>query len=80
MSARVKAEGDTWRAELAEDGQDLVVVFFCTTTDQRPYRVVQVGSDRDGLDLESISEESLRALFDASCSLGVPKEYPKTGS
>lgn len=80
MSARIKAAGDSWRAELAQEGQDQIVVFFCTTTDQRPYRVVQVERDGNGLDLESISEESLRALFDASGSMGVPKEYPKYGS
>ena len=77
MSARIKADGDTWRAELAADGDDRVVVFFRTTTDQRPYRVVQVAADRYSPDaFEEIEEEELQSLFDASSSMGAPKDYP----
>lgn len=80
MSARIKAEGDTWRAELGDEGpgRPRVVVFFCLTTDQRPYRVVEIGSNQytgeDGLG--DASEEEVRALFDASRSMGAPKDYP----
>lgn len=81
MSARIKADGDTWRAELAADGDERIVVFFCTTTDQRPYRVVQVAEDRftpEGFD--EIAEDELQALFDASSSMGAPKDYPTYGN
>ena len=79
MSARIKADGDTWRAELADDGDDRIIVFFCSTTDQRPYRVVRLDHDRFSEDepLGEISEGELRALFDASQSMGAPIEYPK---
>lgn len=81
VSARIKADGDTWRAELAADGDDWIVVFFCTTTDQRPYRVVQVADDRYPDDtFESVSDEDLQSLFEASRSMGAPKDYPTYGA
>ncbi|WP_420635406.1 hypothetical protein [Candidatus Palauibacter sp.] len=80
MSTRIKAQGDTWRAEIAEEGGERVVVFFCTSTDQRPYRVVRVDADQyAGSDFEDITEEALEALFEASRSMGIPREYPSYG-
>ncbi|WP_419163553.1 hypothetical protein [Candidatus Palauibacter sp.] len=80
MSMRIKAQGDTWRAEIAEEGGERVVVFFCTSTDQRPYRVVRVDADQyAGSDFEDITEEALEALFEASRSMGIPREYPSYG-
>ncbi len=78
MSTRIKAEGDVWRAELADEGGERVLVFFCTSTDQRPYRVVRVDADRYGGSdaLEEISEEELQGLFAASRSMGIPRDYP----
>ncbi len=77
---RIKAQGDTWRAEIAEEGGERVVVFFCTSTDQRPYRVVRVDADQyAGSDFEDITEEALEALFEASRSMGIPREYPSYG-
>ncbi len=78
LSTRIKAEGDVWRAELADEGGERVVVFFCVSTDQRPYRVVRVDPDRyEGSDaLEEIPEEELRGLFEASRSMGIPRDYP----
>ena len=75
---RIKAEGDVWRAELADEGGERVVVFFCQSTDQRPYRVVRLDPDRYGASevLEEISEEDLRSLFEASRSMGIPRDYP----
>ena len=48
MSARIKADGDTWKAQLGEEGGGRVVLFFCTTTDQRPYRVVEIDAMASG--------------------------------
>lgn len=78
MSTRIKADGHTWRATLAEEGEEQVVIFFCTSSDQRPYRVVRVAADRyagrGGFD--ETPDEELRALFDASRSMGIPQDYP----
>ena len=75
---RIKAEGDVWRAELAEENGERVVVFFCQSTDQRPYRVVRLDPDGYGADetREEIPEEELRDLFEASRSMGIPRDYP----
>lgn len=75
---RIKAEGDVWRAELAEEAGERVVVFFCQSTDQRPYRVVRLDADRSGGSeaLEELSEEELQDLFEASRSMGIPRDYP----
>ena len=82
MSAKIKADEDTWRAELVEDATGPIIIFFCTTTNQRPYRVVEIESARaeSGLDLQDFSEKELRALFDASRSMGAPKDYPRYDS
>lgn len=82
MSAQIRADGDTWTARLGERQPGAVtrpVLFFCTTTDQRPYRVVEVPADRFGGndDLEELAEEELRNLFAGSRSMGFPREYPK---
>ncbi|WP_419938091.1 hypothetical protein [Candidatus Palauibacter sp.] len=78
MSTRIKAEGDVWRAELAEEDGERLVVFFCQSTDQRPYRVVRLDPDRRGGSeaLEEMPEEELRGLFEASRSMGIPRDYP----
>ena len=78
MSATIKADGDTWRAEIGDEGGDRLMVFFCTTTDQRPYRVVRLEPGRYAADdaLERVSEDELRALFEASRSMGIPRDYP----
>jgi hypothetical protein len=82
VSAKIKADEDTWRAELAEDATGPIIIFFCTTTNQRPYRVVEIESTRaaSSLDPQDFSEEELRTLFDASRSLGAPKHYPRYDS
>lgn len=81
MSATLKADGDTWRVRLGGTGQEPVVLFFCVTTDQRPYRVVRVAHGRfsDGAELDALSADDLRALFQGSRSLGAPVEYPSYG-
>jgi len=53
------------------------VLFFCETSGQRPYRVVEVPRDRiDGPEeLEALSERELMELFRASRSLDFPRTY-----
>lgn len=82
MSTRIKADGATWRAEFAEEGGERLVLFFCTSSDQRPYRVVraQAVASTGGGDLEAMPEEELKALFAASRSMGIPQDYPTYGS
>lgn len=81
MKATIKADGDTWRARLGGARDERVVVFFCVTTDQRPYRVVPVGerfsSDEE---LMALTGEELAGLFDRSTSMGAPTAYPSYGS
>lgn len=81
MTATIKADGDTWRARLGGAGDERVVLFFCVTTDQRPYRVVPVGtrfaSDEE---LARLSAEELGDLFERSSSMGAPTAYPTYGS
>ena len=82
MSTSIKADGDTWRAELGDEGSGgRVVVFFCATTDQRPYRVVEIeaGQYTGETGLDEASAEEVQALFDASRSMGAPKDYPTYG-
>ena len=80
MSRTLKADGDTWRVRLGGTEPEPVVLFFCVTTDQRPYRVVRVAQGRfSGDDLDQPSEDDLRALFQGSTSLGAPVEYPSYG-
>ncbi len=85
MSAStIKADGDTWRAELGDEGagRPRVVMFFCTTTDQRPYRVVEIDAQQFSGEagLSEASAEEVQSLFDASKSMGAPRDYPTYGS
>lgn len=80
MERIIRADGDRWAVRLSDrsSGEDVsALVFFCRTTDQRPYRVVEVSRDRlaDESDLEAFSEKELRNLFDASRSMDFPHEY-----
>lgn len=81
MSSTLKADGDTWRVRFGGTEDEPVVLFFCETTDQRPYRVARVAPGRfsGDEDLERLSEDDLRVLFQSSGSLGVPTEYPSYG-
>jgi len=81
MSVTLRADGDTWRARFGGTEREPVVLFFCVTTDQRPYRVVRVAAGRfsgEG-DIETLSADDVRALFQGSKSMGVPVEYPSYG-
>lgn len=80
MTRRIKADGDRWRVQLGQDppapGRQ-TILFFCETTGQRPYRVVEVSRDRvEGPEeLEALSDRELRELFEASRSLDFPRTY-----
>lgn len=83
MPMKIKADGDTWKARLGErpPSPDVqVVLFFCVTTDQRPYRVSQVSRERvpDAAGLEALSAEELRELFDASQSMAYAHTFHDT--
>ena len=73
MAITIKAAGDTWEARLGERERDddlRTVLFFCMTTNQRPYRVSEVpAADLQG-GLEALDAETLHRIFDASGSLG----------
>ena len=77
MTTTIKAGGDTWRAESSGEGSTRVVMFYCESTNQRPYRVLAVGEGADvPNDLDALSSEQLKDLFDRSGSMGAPTGYP----
>ncbi|MDX1394084.1 MAG: hypothetical protein R3195_06830 [Gemmatimonadota bacterium] len=81
MSATIRADGDTWRARRGGREGERTIVFFCETTNQRPWRVVSIGDGEDvGEDLAELTEERLMALFERSTSMGAPTGYPTYGS
>jgi hypothetical protein len=72
MAITIKAAGDTWEVRSGERPRNgfVTVLFFCTTTNQRPYRVSEVPEGHVQGGLESLSENDLQELFAASGSLG----------
>lgn len=77
MARTIKADGDLWRVRLGQDRPHpgvRVVLFFCETTDQRPYRVVEVPESRftSQTDLERLSDKDLLELYRQSVSLDYP--------
>lgn len=77
MARTIKADGDRWRVRLGEDRPHVgvrVVLFFCETTNQRPYRVVEVPESRftSQTDLERLSDRELLELYRGSVSLDYP--------
>ena len=71
-----KADGDQWRIEDTVENGRRVLVFFCTTSDQRPYRVLVVGGADQVGDLGDLDREALEGLFEQSRSMGAPTDYP----
>ncbi|MFQ5678169.1 MAG: hypothetical protein ACE5HP_01760 [Gemmatimonadota bacterium] len=78
---KIRADGDTWVVRLGErppspDRQ--VVLFFCRSTDQRPYRVVEVerGDLPDEAALNRLSRRELEILFEGSRSMDFPRSFP----
>ena len=70
----IKADGDRWKVRLGQDRPRpgiRVVLFFCATTDQRPYRVVEVPEDRFD------TQDDVERLQSELTSL-IHKLYPET--
>ncbi len=75
MPRTLKADNDTWTVRLGEDVPEQgerSVLFFCKTTDQRPYRVASVEESRvvGDPELEALSRRELEELFRESQSMG----------
>lgn len=84
VERKIRADGDTWSARLGRSvpGPDTrVVLFFCTTTDQRPYRVVEVPADElpDEAALAGLSDDELKRLFRATRSMDYPRTFHSYG-
>lgn len=85
MARKIEADGDTWVVRVGERREApgiTTVVFFCKTTDQRPYRVAEVPDDRiaDADDLEALSDRELTELYRESGSLGGAEERSVKGT
>ena len=81
MSRRIRADGEIWSARLAERSpasDSRVILFFCVTKNQRPYRVVEVSAERvpDVESLATLRDDELRALYEASGPMDFPHTYP----
>lgn len=77
---KLKADGETWIVRLGERVERegfRTVLFFCETTNQRPYRVIEVPEEsiQGPDDLQALDEAAIKALFEASRSLGYPQRY-----
>lgn len=77
--ASIRADNDTWRAELGGTGREgyRTIVFFCASNGQRPYRVAEVPAERFASqdDLDRLAEGELRELFGETVSMGAPRTY-----
>lgn len=85
MARELEADGDTWVVRVGERREApgvTTILFFCKTTDQRPYRVAEVPDDRiaGAGDLEVLSERELVELFRQSGSLGQAAERSVKGT
>lgn len=77
---RFKADGDAWSVRLGEtSGREgfRTLLFFCVTTNQRPYRVVEVPEERlaDQAAVDKLDDASVEELFRASRSMGYPLDF-----
>lgn len=80
MARTIRIDGDRWKVRLSQERSEpgvRGVVFFPVTSDQRPYRVVEVEEGRVAGpdDLEALSERELEELFHEASSMGFPHEY-----
>ena len=77
--AAIKADNDTWTAELGGPAREgfRAVVFFCSSNGQRPYRVAEVPTERFATqdDLDRLSKDEIRELFEETGSMGVPRTF-----
>ena len=77
---KLKADGDTWSVRLGETSERegfRTLLFFCVTTNQRPYRVVEVPEERlaDQAAVDKLDDASVEELFRASRSMGYPLDF-----
>lgn len=80
MAREIRIDGDRWKVRLSRESPHpgvRAVVFFPVTSDQRPYRVVEVDEDRvdESGDLAAMSERELRELYREAGSMGFPHGY-----
>lgn len=85
MARKIEADGDTWMVRVGERREApgvTTILFFCKTTDQRPYRVTEVPDDRiaDADDLEVLSEREILELYRDSGSMGAAAERSVKGT
>lgn len=76
----IRIDGDRWKVRLSRQRSGpgrRAVVFFPVTSDQRPYRVVEVDEARVSGDgsLESLSDQELREMYRNGSSMGFPRTY-----
>lgn len=76
----IRIDGDRWKVRLSRQRSGpgrRAVVFFPVTSDQRPYRVVEVDEDRISGDdpLGALSDQELRAMYHEGSSMGFPRSY-----
>ena len=77
---RFKADGDAWSVRLGEPSERerfRTLLFFCVTTNQRPYRVVEVPENRlaDQEVVNELADGALEELFRTSRSMGYPLDF-----
>ncbi|MEN8144053.1 MAG: hypothetical protein ABFS14_03800 [Gemmatimonadota bacterium] len=78
MTTSIQAAGDKWTVRMSEeDPRDgyTAVLFFCTSSrGQRPYRVslVEQARVRTDADLEALTADEVRGLFESSRSMASP--------
>ncbi len=75
-----RADGDAWSVRLGEASERegfRTLLFFCMTTNQRPYRVVEVPEDRlaDQEAVNALDDAAVDELFRASRSMGYPLDF-----
>jgi hypothetical protein len=77
---KYKADGDAWSVRLGEASERegfRTLLFFCVTTNQRPYRVVEVPENRlaDQEAVNELDDGALEELFRTSRSMGYPPDF-----
>lgn len=80
MDRTIRIDGDRWKVRLSEESPSpgvRALVFFPTTSDQRPYRVVEVDEERVDTveELARLSERELEELFREAASMDFPHGY-----
>ena len=80
MAREMRIDGDRWKIRVSRERPEpgrRTVLFFPVTSDQRPYRVVEVDEDRvsGAEDLEALSERELEEMFGEASSMGFPRDY-----